>query len=176
MKAQTHLDVVTKKVSSSAVDATPAKPKSMPKSTPLRFRAPSVNIDAPLIPVGLGSDGAIAMPDAFDVAGWYANAPTPGELGPSVIVGHVDQVGGIAIFWRIRYLQPGDTVYVDREDGPTAAFKVNDIENYSQDDFPTNLVYGNTEFASIRVITCGGTFNTATHHYSDNTVVYGTLE
>jgi sortase (surface protein transpeptidase) len=116
------------------------------------------------------------MPDGFDFAGWYQYGPTPGELGPAVVVGHVDSTQGIAIFWRLRELLPGDEIYIDRQDGTTATLKVDDIQQYSQDQFPTDKVYGNIDHAGLRLITCGGTFSTVTHHYSDNTVVYASLE
>jgi hypothetical protein len=36
-------------------------------------------------------------------------------------------------------------------------------------------VYGNIDHAGLRLITCGGTFNRITRHYSHNTVVYAKL-
>jgi hypothetical protein len=72
-------------------------------------------------------------------------------------------------------MQPGDIFEVKRTDGTTIKFKVDSVKQYSQNDFPTNDVYGNINYAGIRLITCGGTFNSQTHHYSDNTVVYGSL-
>jgi sortase (surface protein transpeptidase) len=147
----------------------------LPKSRPVRLEIPKIAVDTTLVPVDLKADGTIGMPGP-DVAGWYDKGPTPGEAGPSIIVGHVDRVGGIAVFWRLRELIPGDTFSVLRADGSTANFKVVDVEQFEQDKFPTRAVYGPITYAGIRLITCGGTFNTATGHYDHNTVIYGQLE
>jgi hypothetical protein len=39
---------------------------------------------------------------------------------------------------------------------------------------PTKLVYGNTDHAALRLITCGGPFDSA-GHYRDNVVVLASL-
>jgi len=151
--------------------------KTLPASRPVEIDIPSVNIDAPIVPTDLSSDGSIAVPDTPYKAGWYDKSPTPGQLGPSIIVGHVDFINvGIAVFWRLRYVQPGAEINVSRTDGSTARFKVLSVHQYSQSNFPDSVVYGNTNYAAIRLITCGGVFDTATGHYSDNTVIYGELE
>lgn len=181
LNLQTHATVGlvgSSSVYAAPVISTPApvEPKTMSHSEPMSLRIPNIEINTSLVPVGVQATGEIAMPDGFDIAGWYTHGPTPGELGPAVIVGHVDSTKGIAVFWRIRELVPGDLLYIDRQDGTTATFKVDSIQQYPQDQFPTSEVYGNIDYAGLRVITCGGTFNTVTHHYSDNTVVYASLE
>jgi sortase (surface protein transpeptidase) len=151
-------------------------PRTMPASTPTKITIPSVGIEAPLVPTDIGYDGSIAVPNTPYQAGWYKRSPTPGELGPSIVVGHVDYLTGIAVFWRLRYVQPGAEIYINRADGSTAKFQVDMVQQYSQSNFPDSKVYGNINYAGVRLITCGGVFDTNTHHYSDNTVVYGTLE
>jgi hypothetical protein len=42
-------------------------------------------------------------------------------------------------------------------------------------DFPTSDVYGPVPTAQLRLITCGGTFDTATGHYLSNVIVFATL-
>ena len=86
-----------------------------------------------------------------------------------------DRPGDVAVFWRLRELVPGDTFEIDRADGSTAKFKVDAVKQVPQSNFPTEEVYGNIDFAGIRLITCGGTFNRTTRHYSDNTIVFGSL-
>ncbi len=56
--------------------ATPSAPQV---AEPVRVIAPSIEVDAPVVPVGLTADGAMGTPrSAFDV-GWYG--PRPGEPG-----------------------------------------------------------------------------------------------
>lgn len=154
----------------------PQPPLALPRSTPVHLNIPSQNIDLDIVPVDRDASGAIAMPPLFDwVAGWYDLSPTPGEIGPAVIVGHVDTYKGISVFWDLRYVQPGDSVAVTRADGHTANFTVTALQQYDQNNFPTQTVYGNTSDAELRLITCGGTFDTSTGHYTQNTVVYAKL-
>jgi sortase (surface protein transpeptidase) len=147
----------------------------MPRSTPTRIRIASIDLDASLAQVGLKTDGSLQVPSDPYQAGWYQGSPAPGEIGPAVIDGHVDKVGGIAVFWRLRELKQGDIIEINRADGTTARFKTSFARQFSQDDFPTKQIYGNTTYAGLRLITCGGIFNPLTGHYSDNIVVFATL-
>jgi LPXTG-site transpeptidase (sortase) family protein len=145
-------------------------------SQPTRLIIPKIGVNAPSINLQLKADGTLETPNSATDVGWYRNSPTPGEIGPSVIVGHVDYVHvGPAVFWNLNKLQAGDIFEVQRVDGSTMKFKVDSVKQFSQSNFPTNEVYGNINYAGIRLITCGGTFNSQTHHYSDNTVVFGSL-
>jgi sortase (surface protein transpeptidase) len=115
-------------------------------------------------------------PNVLDyVTGWYKYSPTPGELGPAIIVGHVDSYKGISVFWRLRELVPGDTIDITRADGSVAKFQVNSLQQFDQTNFPTQAIYGDINYAGLRLITCGGTFNRKTGHYDHNMVVFASL-
>jgi len=151
----------------------------MPKSLPVRLVIPKIGLDTQLGQVGLQANGAIQMPWDIEAAAWYRYSPTPGELGPSIIVGHLDgadYADMTGVFWRLHELMPGDKIEVDRADGSDAIFKVIGLKQVPQNDFPTKEVYGNINYAGIRLITCGGAFNSSANHYTDNTIVYGALE
>jgi LPXTG-site transpeptidase (sortase) family protein len=160
----------------SSGSATVLPSKVMPKSLPVSLSIPAINLDTPLITTGQQSDGAIQMPVRYDVAAWYDKSPTPGERGPSIIAGHVDNWRGIGVFFRLKQLKYGDTFSVTRADGTTAHFTVLDVEEYSKEAFPSKEVYGGINYAGIRLITCGGTFNRQTGAYDDNIVVFGKLQ
>ena len=66
-------------------------------------------------------------------------------------------------------------VEVARADGTTAVFTVTKVDRYPKDQFPSNAVYGAIDHAGLRLITCGGEFDTSRHSYHDNIVVYATL-
>ena len=53
-------------------------------------------------------------------------------------------------------------------------FRVTENRTYLKDHFPTDTVYGPTPDAELRLITCGGAFDPATHHYLSNIIVYAT--
>jgi len=114
------------------------------------------------------------VPSSTTVAGWYTGSPRPGSIGSSIIVGHIDSTSGPGVFYRLTELRSGDDVFVKRADGTTAEFRVTSIQTYLKDQFPTEKVYGPTPDAELRLITCGGAFDSATHHYLSNIVVYAT--
>jgi LPXTG-site transpeptidase (sortase) family protein len=114
------------------------------------------------------------VPSSVSVAGWYTGSPRPGSIGSSVIVGHVNSTTNRGVFYRLSELKPGNDVFVKRADGTTAEFRVTEVQQYPKDQFPTQTVYGPTPDAELRLITCGGAFDAATHHYLSNVVVYAT--
>jgi hypothetical protein len=105
-------------------------------------------------------------------AGWWAGGPRPGQVGAAVILGHVDSTTGPAVFFRLGELEAGDEVLVDRADGTTAHFLVTSLERYHKAEFPSELVYYPTVEAELRLVTCGGPFDSSTGHYRDNVVVF----
>jgi hypothetical protein len=149
------------------------------RSLPVSLDVPSIGIHgARLVQLALAKDGSIQVPalGAGSPAGWFSGSPTPGALGPSVILGHVDSAAaGPAIFFRLGTLRPGDTAMVTRADHRVAVFRVDSVEEYSKSVFPTLHVFGNTDRAGLRLITCGGRFNPATGSYESNVVVYAHL-
>lgn len=149
---------------------------AMDKSEPVAINIPAISLDADVTKVGQQYDGSIQMPSATKyITGWYKNSPPPGEIGPSVIVGHVDNLKGPSVFWNLRKLAAGDLIKISRADGSTATFAVIGIEMFSQNSFPSGRVYGNTDSAELRLITCGGTFSRSSGQYSDNLVVFARL-
>jgi hypothetical protein len=48
------------------------------------------------------------------------------------------------------------------------------VHQYPKAHFPTAAVYGPVPDAELHLITCGGTFDYATHNYLSNVVVYST--
>jgi hypothetical protein len=139
---------------------------------PLRVRVSGTDIDASIIDLGLNDDGTIEVPKDFGVTGWYTGRPPPGELGPSVIVGHVDSTKGPAVFYELRNLEVGDLIEVDRSDGLIAWFKVREVVLVDKIAFPTEQVYGATDAPELRLITCGGSFDKDARSYQGNLIVF----
>jgi len=153
------------------VAAAPLNPAS-----PGRLQIPALGVSTTVVGLGLNADGSLQVPGNFSQAGWYRASPTPGALGPAVVVGHVDSAAsGPAVFYRLAELRPGDGISIQRADGSTAVFTVTGVREYPKDHFPTGLVYANTSDAALRLITCGGGFDAVSGHYRDNIVVFATL-
>ncbi|MEU6242144.1 class F sortase [Streptomyces sp. NPDC047024] len=145
-------------------------------SAPDRVRIPAIRVDAPVTPVGLDADGAVGAPPPEDtnLAGWFTGAVSPGEQGTAVVVGHVDNQRGPAVFYGLGALKKGDRVEVDRQDGRTAVFEIYGVEVFEKSKFPGDRVYGSKGTPELRVITCGGGF-TKQNGYDGNVVVFARL-
>lgn len=168
--------------SSVPAPATPAPSQSaaegvlaLPPSEPDRVDIPAIGVHTTLVDLGVNSDGTLATPTDFAKAGWFVNGTPPGSVGPAVIAGHVDNKSGPAVFYRLGDLKPGDTAKVTRNDGTVAVFTVQAVREYPKDAFPTKQVYNKIGYAGLRLITCGGDFNSASGHYVDNIVVFAAL-
>ena len=151
-----------------------ADPRPVPR--PVSLTIPLIGVQTPLITLGLTSSGALQVPSLSQVsiAGWYTGSPRPGAIGSAIIVGHINGYGKSGVFDRLDELHSGDKVYVKRADGTLVEFSVTKVQTYLKDHFPTQAVYGPTPDPELRLITCGGTLDTATDHYLSNVVVYAT--
>jgi hypothetical protein len=141
---------------------------------PVRLQVPAIGVDAPLVRLGLDARGALEVPKRWEQAGWFGRTARPGERGAAVIAGHVDSTAGPAVFYRLGALRPDDAIRVRRRDGSSIAFRVRRVERWPKDRFPTARVYQPTRRPTLRLITCGGTFNPQSGHYLDNTIVFAT--
>ncbi|MDC7336327.1 class F sortase [Streptomyces lydicus] len=137
---------------------------------------PSLAVSAPVLPLGLDRDGWIEAPPAEDpdLAGWYEGAPSPGERGTAVLVGHVDNRSGPAVFYGLGALEKGRTIRVTREDGRTAVFEVYGVQVFDKRNFPARKVYADTGRPELRVLTCGGSYSPDTG-YAGNVVVFARM-
>jgi sortase (surface protein transpeptidase) len=162
-----------------AVAAPPAPvvlttPTARTVPAPARVSIPAIGVDSVLTGIGVDGSGALVPPADVDQAGWFAAGPAPGEVGPAVLAGHVDDRTGPAVFFRLEELTAGDQVVVTRGDGQPVAFTVTRVAAYPKSDFATAEVYGPTTGPELRLITCGGTFDRSRRRYQDNVVVYAT--
>jgi hypothetical protein len=156
----------------------PVKGPILRAATPTHLDIPAIGVSSNLLQLGLNSDRTVQVPPLGrdSQAGWYRYSPAPGQLGPSVILGHVDSAEyGPGVFFRLGALRPGDMLSVTRADHTAAVFRVDRVLSYPKDHFPTFEVYGNTDHAALRLITCGGKFDFSTRNYQSNIVAYASL-
>lgn len=145
---------------------------------PMTLWIPDLDIDEPLVELRRDAAGVLVPSPVTqpEVVGWYAEGVLPGEVGPAVIAGHVsgrpegatESVPGV--FARLAELEPGSRVVVTRN-GEELAFEVYERASFRKDDFPVELVYGDTDVPEIRLVTCTGRFDPVAHSYEDNLVV-----
>lgn len=151
-------------------------PRPLPRSPATGLVIPYLSVDAPVVPLRLGSGRRMSAPPDDDPkrVGWYADGPAPGEQGTAVAVGHLDTMTGPAVFAGLGVLKPGRLIEARRADGRTAVYTVDAVKTYEKAHFPDREVYGARGRPELRLITCGGSFDHRTG-YSGNTVVFAHL-
>ncbi|MCZ2822142.1 class F sortase [Modestobacter sp. VKM Ac-2977] len=149
-----------------------AVPAERTVPAPVGLRIAAIGVDTDLVPIGVDDAGALLPPADVQQVGWFAAGPAPGEVGPAVLAGHVDDHTGPGVFARLAELGPGDQVVVTGGDGRPVTFTVTRVAAHPKDDFPTDEVYGPTTGAELRLITCGGSFDHGRRSYTDNVVVH----
>jgi hypothetical protein len=148
---------------------------NLDRSVPVHLSIPRVGIETSLLSLGLNPDGTLELPpdSANSPAGWYRNLATPGEVGPAVIVGHLDAPDAQAVFFNLGALHPGDHIWVTRADRSIAEFTVRESGLYPKESFPSEAVYGPSSVPVLRLITCGGAYSP--EGYTQNVVVFAAL-
>jgi sortase (surface protein transpeptidase) len=145
------------------------------RSVPVSLQVPTIGVSTSLSALGLNATGTVQVPTDDEQPGWYELGPTPGQIGSSVILGHVDTFKGPGVFFRLRTLEAGDQVDVTLADGTVVRFAVSTVAQYTKAHFPDQEVYASHGFSGLQLVTCGGTFDSQTGHYLSNIVVYTTL-
>jgi len=148
----------------------------LPGSAPVALDIPSIDVHSDqIVGLGLQDDGTIEVPRNASQPGWFTPGPSPGQLGPAVIAGHVDSTEGPAVFYKLGELRRGELIEVTREDGSVARFSIDRVETYEKAEFPTRTVYGNTSGrAELRLITCSGDYDKE-DGYLSNTIAFAHL-
>jgi Sortase domain len=156
----------------------PGVPAS-PAAPPIRLRIPAIHVSTKIVDEGLDADGALQVPPLTDAgvheAGWYDLGPAPGQVGTAIIAGHVDSYQTAGVFYDLGNLVPGNAVEVTLANGVTVHFTVTSVQEYSKARFPASEVYGPEPYPALRLITCGGAFDEATHHYLSDIVAYARM-
>jgi sortase (surface protein transpeptidase) len=142
---------------------------------PERLAIPALDLDTRLITLGVRPDQTVEVPSDPDRAGWFRRGPTPGAIGSSVILGHVDSVDGPAVFAGLADLTVGARITVQMEDGSVVTFAVHSVRTYANEAFPARKVYGSHGRSELNLVTCGGEYDEARGGYQSNVVVNARL-
>lgn len=140
-------------------EAATATPEAVREVTsPLRMIIDGIEVDAPVIEMGLDDGGIPQVPlNGQDVA-WYNFSSKPGGGSNAVFAGHINWAGAQGVFGRLGQLQSGDSIRLISKDGREYAYEV--FGNFPVDPAdPASLkVMAPTETDTITLITCGGTW------------------
>jgi hypothetical protein len=162
---------------------------------PLKLKIPSLNVNAPMLAVGLTSGNAMAAPKGpiddpvWHTAFWYRGGGIPGDIGTATIAGHVNNpLGKPEIFAHLQDLHPGDLIIVhSMTSNVDIRFIVDQVKVYSiADASPVVLaqIYGtgpvkgagpqpaSDGLSHLTLITCAGTI--VNGQFDHRTVVFAT--
>ena len=153
------------------------------RSAPVSITVADLQISSPLGPArGLNPDGTIndaPLPRPEPVPSrWYDGGAAPGQLGSAVILGHVDSAlgaGHLGLFFKLGELRPGAHISVALADGASTNWVVTSDRIYTDNNFPDAQVYARSGPATLRLVTCGGTFDAQSHGYLSAIVVTARL-
>ncbi|MBO4208847.1 class F sortase [Micromonospora echinofusca] len=155
----------------------PSADPGLPHSAPVQVTIERIKVRADVLTLGTRSDGSVEVPplSRAHLAGWYGQGPSPGETGNAVLMGHVDSAAlGPAVFFRLGELAAGDRIRITRQDRSVVQFRVDEVRSYPKKSFPSALVYGPSDRAGLRLVTCGGTFDRQRSTYLNNIIVFAT--
>ena len=143
----------------------PMASPSAPTVTPVRIELPTLGVGAPVMPVAVGGDGELGVPEDPRVVGWWAGA------GDTVVLdGHVDTAAqGPGVLFRLVDLASGDSVTVRGADGSVRHFTVTDVRAYPKAMLPPEVFDPESRLV---IITCGGHFDWHTRQYAENIVAF----
>ncbi|MFD5394032.1 sortase domain-bontaining protein [Streptomyces sp. NPDC127097] len=115
---------------------------------PVRITLDALGVrEAGITGSGLDGDGLLTPPPytSPQPVGWYAGGPQPGEPGAALLVARADALRGPgaqrAGFHRLSRLKPGERVDIQRADGSTARFTIEDVQLYDRHRFDPRRAY-----------------------------------
>lgn len=171
--------------------------RSGPVDVPLELQIPVLNVNAPVLGVGLTADNVMDAPKGpigdpvWHTAFWYRGGGIPGESGTATIAGHVTgPLGNPEIFANLKNLTPGDAIIIHVKNSTlNIRFIVDQIKVYSiqESTDPTvlSMIYGPgiTEgtgpqpapdgLSHLTLITCAGSY--VNGEFDHHTVVFATI-
>jgi hypothetical protein len=147
-------------------------PHTLTGPIPRHLALPSLQVDAPIVPVGLQPGGDLTVPDDPHVLGWWQGSARPGSRQGSVVIdGHVDTAAhGPGALFSLRQLHPGDPLVLSTTHG-SSHYLIVAVRSYPKATLPAE-VFTSTGPPRVVIITCGGAFNPTTRQYADNIIAY----
>lgn len=149
---------------------------SNPSFIPSHVRIPAIEVDAPIIPVGLTQEGRMDVPRLPGDVAWFSLGTKPGDKGSAVLAAHLDTAKGKpAVFWRLNELQRGEEIIVTDIHGNVLRFRVMRTLVYDEKDSPLQEIFGNADGIRLNLITCNGVWIHEERNYEKRLVIFTEL-
>lgn len=117
-------------------------------------------------------DGVLPVPDGVREAAWWG-APLDGQIGATVLAGHVNWRGATGPFAELWEAKLGDVVTVVDKDGRVFQFRVRQLVTVHKTDLPSRAqeLFGQDGAHRLVLVTCGGRWTGGRNGYEENRVV-----
>jgi hypothetical protein len=160
-------------VAEAAADGPDAVAPAVAGTVPVAVALPDRHVSAPVVPTDTAPDGALVVPDPPTTVGWWAPGALAGApFGTTVLAGHIDSAAaGLGTFAVLRQVGVGERVELLGANGRTLAYRVVARRQLGKADLPADL-FAHGGPPRLALVTCGGRFDRATRHYTDNVIVY----
>lgn len=155
-----------------AAPATEMRQSASDYGVPVRIVIPRIDVNAPVVALGVDKNGYMETPSNGQELGWYKPGVMPGQRGNAVIDGHYDTATQSAIFFALRTVQKGDVLFVMTQNGLVLSFTVYDIARFDAYHFPIQTVFGASTDRNLNLITCEGEYDSLRHTYLERLVVF----
>jgi sortase A len=140
---------------------------------PKQISIDRIGVDSLIQNVGVDQNKAIAVPNNIHIAGWFVDSVRPGEMGLSIIDGHVNgpTVNG-GVFGRLNELAVGDSVNIVLGDDTSINYKVHSTQELPTDKTAEALF---SQIPSItrqlNLVTCTGEYDKDNQTYKNRLLV-----
>lgn len=144
---------------------------------PISLNIPAIKVDATIEYLGVTAGGAMDVTKGPDNVAWYKLGTVPGNVGSAVLAGHFGWKNNLpAVFDDLSKLKQGDKIYIVDAQNITTAFSVRELRDYGKNDDAASIFNSTDGKAHLNLITCEGTWDSASKSYSKRLVVFSDKE
>jgi hypothetical protein len=139
---------------------------------PKYIRLPTIQTEGFIQNVGVDQHKEMAAPNNIHFAGWFADSVRPGQIGLSIIDGHVDGREEAGIFRWLDDLKVHNEYSIEMGDGSLKRYQVKDVVTVDAQEAASALFSQNPDIKSqLNLITCGGSFDQQSRQYDKRVIV-----
>jgi len=143
---------------------------------PRQIRIPSIATQGFIQKVGVDQHQAIAVPGNVHLAGWYTRSARPGDIGVSILDGHLQGRYADGIFKHLSELKAGDEIAIEFGDGSWRYFVVKHVDSFTVEEASSEQFRQLSDVdRQLTLITCSGVYDRASRQYDRRVIVRASL-
>jgi LPXTG-site transpeptidase (sortase) family protein len=137
---------------------------------------PTISAEGFIQKADVDQNKQIAVPDNIHLAAWFVQSSAPGDLGLSIIDGHLNGRQNNGIFMNLNKLKAGDQFKIELGGGAIKKFQVVSLKTVATPEASNILFSQEPSITSqLNLITCAGTYDAKLQSYDERLIVYSKL-